>query len=57
MNGYLYKDIKSVFRQKHKRPIYGLGYFGRREKVGSKSPENQTVENALDVFVMDLLQI
>ena len=27
------------------------------KNVGSKSPENQTVENALDVFLMDLLVV
>ena len=36
------------------KAIYGLGYFCLGKKCCScKSAENQTVENALDVFLMD----
>ena len=40
-----------------KDQFMGWAILVREKNVGSKSPENQTVENALDVFLMDLLQI
>ena len=40
-----------------KEQFMGRAILVGGKKVGSKSPENQTVENALDVFLMDLLQI
>ena len=40
-----------------KDQFMGWAILVGEKNVGSKSPENQTVENALDVFLMDLLVV